>query len=36
MKKKLCCVELGGNALIRAKEKGTYEHQIKNVNLTMS
>ena len=36
MKKKLCCVALGGNALIRAKEKGTYEQQIKNVNLTMS
>jgi carbamate kinase len=34
-KKKLCCIALGGNALIRAKEKGTYEQQIKNVNLTM-
>ena len=35
MKKKLCCLALGGNALIRAKEKGTYSEQIKNVNLTM-
>ena len=35
MKKKLCCLALGGNALIRAKEKGTYLEQIKNVNLTM-
>ena len=35
MKKKLCCLALGGNALIRAKEKGTYPEQIKNVNLTM-
>ena len=35
MKKKLCCLALGGNALIRAKEKGTYQEQIKNVNMTM-
>ena len=35
MKKKLCCLALGGNALIRAKEKGTYPEQIKNVNMTM-
>lgn len=32
--KKLAVVALGGNALIRSNEKGTYEQQIKNVMLT--
>ena len=32
--KKLAVVALGGNALIRSKEKGTYAEQIKNVMTT--
>ncbi len=32
--KKLAVVALGGNALIRSNEKGTYQQQIKNVMLT--
>ncbi|MDY6423261.1 MAG: carbamate kinase [Bacteroidales bacterium] len=32
--KKLAVVALGGNALIRSKEKGTYTEQIKNVMTT--
>jgi len=32
--KKLAVVALGGNALIRSREKGTYQEQIKNVMTT--
>jgi carbamate kinase len=32
--KKLVCIALGGNAILRSDEKGTFEDQYKNVSAT--